>query len=146
MLSVHMDGLCLQQSQVIALRRALRVEETLNENAHVDTQILERYQLAKLNKHDVDMILGQRILTSIKIAAKLREPQSSNHYESAKQLSRAPLFKHDAQDKLVYQRVLGRPEMMGSHRWVERTEEKCQICRKMTYCLIIWNKHLFVSL
>lgn len=142
LLAVHMNGLGLQLSQVIALRRALKVEETLNENAHVDSQLLERHQVAKFSKHNVEIILGKGSLSSLKMATRSRDPTTSSQYESAKALAKAPLFKHDAQDKLVYQRVLGRPEMIGSHRWIEKAEDQCQVCRKMTYCLVIWNKHL----
>ena len=42
----------------------------------------------------------------------------------------------------MYQRILGKDEILGGHRWVEAQESKCDLCNKSTYCLVIWNKHL----
>lgn len=37
-------------------------------------------------------------------------------------------------------RILGKQEMIGGHRWVERP--RCPLCTKQTFCLLMWNKRL----
>lgn len=64
----------------------------------------------------------------------------SIHEWETKKFINKPVFKVDESDKIVFQRILGRSEMIGSHRWVESSEKKCLLCSKMTYCLVMWNK------
>merc|ERR1719276_291234 len=53
-----------------------------------------------------------------------------------------PSFQDDYSERIVYQRNLGHLEMLNSHRWKEVSSIDCQICRKETYTIVVWNKQL----
>jgi hypothetical protein len=36
----------------------------------------------------------------------------------------------DEGEQIVYHRILGRPEILGSHRWVENVSKNCHVCQK----------------
>lgn len=57
-----------------------------------------------------------------------------------KQSLRAPIFDTRVDDQLIYQRVLGCPEMPEAQRWVESSINDCHVCNKSTYAVFIWNK------
>ena len=48
----------------------------------------------------------------------------------------------DKSDSISFERNLGNPEMLMGHRWRERSSEDCQICSKLTFTVIVWNKKL----
>ena len=52
---------------------------------------------------------------------------------------RAPLFEVPVEDRLVFERTLGHPEMLGSHKWISSNEPKCRICNKLCYTIFVWN-------
>ena len=57
----------------------------------------------------------------------------------AKAALNEPLFSVPAADRIVFQRTLGHPEMLGSHKWKLSTDSQCAICNKLCYCVFIWN-------
>ena len=52
---------------------------------------------------------------------------------------KAPLFPVTQGDHLVLERILGHPEMLGSHKWIKSNESACKICNKLCYCVFVWN-------
>ena len=63
--------------------------------------------------------------------------------EKQKMLAKAalaePLFSVPIADRIVFERTLGHPEILGSHRWKRSTDAQCAICNKLCYCVFIWN-------
>ena len=59
-----------------------------------------------------------------------------------KKLLKEPLFKTESDKRVVFERMLGHPEILNSNRWIDSTLSKCKICNKSCYTTIIWNKQV----
>lgn len=57
-------------------------------------------------------------------------------------LTKQPVLASNEGDRIAYQRILGHPEIVGSHSWQEINIKDCLMCAKATYCIITWNKRL----
>ena len=51
-----------------------------------------------------------------------------------------PILQETDSEKIVFERILGHPEIPDSHRWVENFGPNCHICNKHTYTIFVWNK------
>ena len=50
-----------------------------------------------------------------------------------------PLFPVSVNERTVFQRTLGHPEMVHSNKWEDTIECRCEICNKYCYTIFIWN-------
>lgn len=141
--AVHMSGLNLRANEQILLRQALKVKEVTSRQTISDPNIESRHHFAKVDpkivkeifsnepgKHDADLleVALERAKTKLKNQVK---------HEITK-----PVLQDIAEDRIVYQRILGHPEIPDSHRWVEGFAPHCHICGKHTYTIFVWNKRV----
>jgi len=141
--AVHMSGLNLRANEQILLRQALKVKEVTSRQTISDPNIESRHHFAKVDpkivkeifcnepdKYNNDLLEGalQRAKTKLKNQVK---------HEIIK-----PILEDVEEDRIVYQRILGHPEIPDSHRWVENFAPHCHICGKHTYTIFVWNKRV----
>ena len=50
-----------------------------------------------------------------------------------------PLFPVAQNERYVFQRQLGHPEILHSNKWEDTLECRCTICNKYCYTTVIWN-------
>ena len=60
----------------------------------------------------------------------------------AKAAMKESLFQVAPADRIVFERLLGRPEILGSSSWLSSTGACCKICNKLCYSIFVWNYHV----
>lgn len=119
LLAVHMSGLNLTSSQAIALRGSLKVRESFAATALIDYNLLLRHREAKVHALEVENILKKSRFNTFRALHNWNSKQDDGKKVHVKEEIRKPLFKHEESQRVVYQRVLGRNEILGAHNWVE---------------------------
>lgn len=145
--AVHMSGMDLDEAQIDVIRTALHCHLSLRKNAVLSQEALAQ-QVAVLNDSEVKSLFSTNSQAQKKVRASLvqaKAEMNANSRARVKQFIRGAQVQADESQKLLYQRVLGKNEMLFSHRWAENIENNCHLCCKMTYCVIIWNKFLALT-
>ena len=57
----------------------------------------------------------------------------------AKAAIKESLFQVASADRIVFERLLGHREILGSSRWLSSTGPCCKICNKLCYSVFVWN-------
>jgi len=70
------------------------------------------------------------------------ERQAEGLRQQVRRSAQQPALQADEGERVVYQRILGHPEVADSHRWTEQYAPQCHVCSKQTHCLVVWNKKL----
>ena len=50
-----------------------------------------------------------------------------------------PLIQVESPQRLVFERILGHPEIMGANKWQNSISSRCRLCNKSTFCIFVWN-------
>lgn len=141
--SVHMCGLAFKNNDLIRLREVMKVQQTTSQHPVMDLNMLNMYQIAKIHSLEMSSIFGkQRFDANKALKQFVNKFDVENKHDLAKAEVIKPVFNHEDAQRIIYQRNLGKNEIIGSHRWKEATDSQCQLCQKMTYILVVWNKYV----
>ena len=158
LLHIDLGGMNMSQKELqYIFAYGLRKSRTLischfvGANNYGDAKYNELLQILKIApKNKFDPILDPEVYDQIFLKQKMVNnakdqfadeitKQANKKKNTVKKLQNAPLFSVEPKHKLVFERTLGHPEILGSHKWINSKNEKCKICNKLCYCLFIWN-------
>lgn len=141
LMAVHMRGMGFKNNEILAFRHALKVRQSFSFYTTVDQEIM-KHEIAKIHTLEMQNVLGKSIYNTNRAINATLNKSSGNHVAKVKASIKNPLYEHDESEKIVYHRILGRYEAVGSNYWTEQIDSKCLMCCKNNFCMIIWNKRL----
>lgn len=128
LLSVHMSNLRLRQEEIEKFRMEMSVK------LHKQTP-----ELASVKPNYFKSLMDQLNNNNNTDAQKLGNETKKKTKIVVQEIVRSSLFQASEDQKLVYQRMLGHPEILYGYQWREVSDEDCTLCNKMTQCLFVWN-------
>lgn len=141
LLCMHLSGYSFLKSEITELRRALSIEEVHSLHTQDEYEVECKHRVAEIEGREMSKVLGKTQFHQVRALNQVISKSENNQQLQVKFAIKEPQFDLEESDRLVYQRILGKNEMMGSHRWEESMDSKCILCSKYTYCLVMWNVH-----
>lgn len=98
--------------------------------------------MADVNRKLLGSILGEEVEQNLDMMADFASNQKQKAKQLAQKFIRKPMVIPGEDRSFNYSRILGHPEMINSHHWIENSELNCKICDKKTLCFFVWNKRM----